>query len=193
MPLVRTIASGIIIVTLLAGNAVAQNRPNGSWEFAMLAGLSIYGHPSFRDGEAAVGAPVGASLRTVPISSAIRVTHWTNSPLTLEFGAGYVFEESSVLNGEIGIGANLRHRSAKLQPFVSGVVGVWLDWIEEYNYYIPGITYDEGTTGLYFGTAVGIKVFVRDHACWRLQTGIRKGGGRDETVLEVLTGLGFFL
>ncbi|MEW5876264.1 MAG: hypothetical protein AB1752_13935 [Candidatus Zixiibacteriota bacterium] len=182
------------LVALVGPSCPAQTRPDGNWEFALLGGLSLYGHESVRDGETGVAVPHGGDLRTIPFSSSLRVTYWTRSPITLEFGLAYLHEEHSVGNAEAGFGVNLLERSARFQPFVSLVLGVWWD-----GYYrqspgpLPAMVVVDRDDGLHTGLTVGARYFVRDHACLRLQTGLRKASFRDESVLEVLTGLGFFL
>jgi hypothetical protein len=184
-----------ILVLFAAGNGVAQHRPDGRIEIAMLAGLTLYGHESFLNGEPSVGVPVGGSFATVGAIPGVRLTYWTNSFLTVDLGVSFLFEDDPILGAELGIGANLRRRDAKLQPFFSGLAGFWsnLESSSSFPGYLAHRT-EYLRDGAYIGGCGGIKLFVRDHATWRLQAGLRHGvSDFDETLLEILTGFGFFL
>lgn len=184
----------LVMSAMMCSPAAAQSRPKGNWEFAMLGGLSLYGHKRIRDGETGVAVPNGGDLRTIPFASSLRVTYWTRGPITLELGGGYLYEEHAVGSAEVGFGVNLRQRSARFQPFLNFVLGLWWD-----GYYrpspgpTPAAVAIDADDGFLMGVTAGGKYFIRDHACLRLQAGLRGAGFRNESMLEILTGLGFFL
>jgi len=181
MPHVRSLPALAVAAVLIAAGApaAAQEFHHGSVEFALLESVNF----ASLDHE-------NATVLTFPtVSPAIRMTFWTNSPATVDFGLSFVNVSSgdndnvSVVCLEGGVGADLGRKGDAWRPFFGGLLG-----------YIS-VSEDKAESSPYLGVQFGVRNFVRDFAATRLQIGYRKtlGGDIDLGNIEIAGGVSFFL
>jgi len=182
MPRVRSLLSitlASIAVTAWVTPTAAQELRHGSVEFALLESINFAG-----------SGDESATILTFPtVSPAIRMTFWTQSPLTVDFGLSFVSisgednDAVTILWLEGGAGADLGKPNSSWRPFVGGLFGL-----------ISVSAYDTESEP-YIGAQVGLRHFVKDFAATRLQVGYRKtlGDKIDLGNLEIAGGVSFFL
>ena len=163
---------------LAVGDAGAQTVNHGNVEIAVMDGIGIVSS-EYDD----------ATVIMTPVPPVWRLTFWTRSALTVDFGFSFLTasedeDNFTILNLETGVGANLAARDAKLVPFVGALGGL--------------LTLDGGydsETNFYVGGQVGVKSFFRDYAAVRVQAGYRHVMLDDDDVgiIEIVGGLSFFL
>jgi len=167
------------------GRALAQERPHGSVELAVLGGLTFI-MPSGGKAVTAVSAPTGAGLS--PSTPSLRFTIWSESRMMFDAGFTFLHLENGGRNSTLGIieggiGMPLARRDATIQPFGTVVFG------------ILSMSSGASATEAYVGGIFGARTFIRDYAATRFQIGYRRtlGDQFDLGALEVAGGVSFFL
>jgi hypothetical protein len=184
MPQVRSllVAFSAIAITLASGaTAKAQAPEHGRVEFAILPSMNLL---SWDDGDES------ATAFTFPtVSPGIRMTFWTRTSLTFDFGLSFGHmamegdNDPTALALEFGPGIDFAPKKGNWHPFASVLVG-----------YLS-IGEDEAESEAYVGGTVGVRHFVRDYAATRLQIGYRRtlGDFFEAGNLEIAAGVSFFL
>jgi len=157
----------------------AQVSRQGDVEFAILPSLNL---ASFDEDNV-------TALTFPSVTPGIRMTFWTQSPLTVDFGLSYLNFSAededgvTVLCLEGGPGVDLGGNGASWRPFVNGVLG------------LLSISSGEAESEMYVGGQVGVRHFVKDYAATRIQVGYRKtlGDYFELGNFEVAGGVSFFL
>jgi hypothetical protein len=174
-----------IVAFVCADAALAQERPHGSVEVAVLGGLTLI-MPSGGTVVTAVSAPTGAGLS--PSTPSLRFTIWSESRMMFDAGFSFLHLENSGRSSTLGIieggiGMPLAKREATIQPFGTVVFG------------IVSMSSGASATEAYIGGVFGARTFIRDYAATRFQIGYRRtlGDQLDFGALEVAVGVSFFL
>jgi hypothetical protein len=188
---VRSVIVLMLAILLLvpSGEPAAFEREERSLELGVLTGVTF-----FLDGEDNVdytgSLPTGSSGIHAPLTPALRLTFWSDTPVIADFGASYfssdVFgDRFSALNLELGIGLRTTYPS-RVVPSASVLFG-FVSWSTEAT-----------TTDAYLGGQVGMRAFINGRTSFRTHLGYRHtlqgpDSGFEIDAIEVSLGLGVYL
>lgn len=169
--------------------ARAFEREHGVVELGVLAGATFF--LADKDDVNYTGyLTSGAGGIHAPITPALRLTFWTDTPVLIDVGASWfssnVFDESfTALNFEVGLGLRTTYPS-RVVPWTSVLAG-FVSWSAN------------GTTNdAYVGAQAGVRAFVTGRTSFRAQLGYRHtientDSGFDIDAVETSIGLGVYL
>jgi hypothetical protein len=181
----------LTIVAFFSGFALqasADESKRGSVELGVITGVTLFLAEDETDFTGHV--PSGSSGIHAPITPALRLTLWSDTPLLMDFGASFfssnVFgQDFTALNFEFGLGVRTTH-PARVVTSASILLG-FVSWSNEST-----------TTDGYLGGQAGIRAFINDRTSARVQLGYRHTlqgpeQGFDIDAVEIGIGLGVFL